>query len=246
MIRSSNARRSTPRDSVGAGRETGALLDAEGAAQVCHQRGVPLLLDATQALGKVSVDVGVLPGASLALAASKLGGPCGAGALVTPRGITLEPLLVGGGQERGRRAGTPNVRALAGFGGACEAIPARLAAMPAVAARRDRLERFLVERGALLSATQGPRVATVSHAALRGWRGPALLAALDLEGLMASSGAACSSGVDGPSRAILAAYPDEPWRASAALRLSLGPETSDEEVELALAALARVLDRNPA
>jgi cysteine desulfurase len=225
--------------------ETGLVLPIAEVAKRTREAGAMLFVDATQALGKIEVDVRV--GIDLlAISSGKIGGPIGAGALYVRRGITLDPLLVGGREERGRRAGVPSPILCAGFAAALSELPARLAEMPRIARERDRLEAFLIQRGALATATPGcARAATVTHVSVPGWQGPLLVAALDLEGLAASSGAACSSGLDEPSPAVLALHPEEPWRASAALRLSLGAETSATDVEEALQILARVLSRAP-
>lgn len=115
--------------------------------------------------------------------------------------------------------------------------------MVSVERRRDRLEGELVAAGGRINGAQGPRVATVTSASFASWRGTSLVAALDLEGLCASSGAACSSGLDQPSPVLAAMFPDAPWRSESALRLSLGPETTDAEIDGALAILRRVLAR---
>jgi cysteine desulfurase len=232
--------------------ETGTILPVAEIGARCRDRCVPLIVDATQAVGKIPVDVGALGASAVAIASHKIGGPGGAGALWVARDAEIDPILLGGAQERGRRAGTPDVIAFAGLGAACGGIDERLGAMPAIAARRDRIERALIELGAArgieiaTNADEGMRVATVSSTSVRGWRGTALVAALDLEGVAVASGAACSSGLDAPSPVILAMHDDEPWRAKSALRISLGPETTDDELALALDALGRVLDRRPA
>jgi cysteine desulfurase len=223
--------------------ETGTVLPVAEYASRCREAGVPLFVDATQALGKRPVDVGALGAAAVALASAKIEGPPAAGALWIARDAALAPRALGGAQERGRRAGSPDPVALAGFGAAAARVGERLAAMPAVARRRDRLERELLAHGGRINGAGGPRVETVTNASLRPWRGQRLVAALDLEGLCASSGAACSSGLDEPSPVIAAMYPDASWRAASALRLSLGPGTSDADVDGALAILRRVLGR---
>ncbi len=223
--------------------ETGTVLPVPAYAERCRARGVPLFVDATQALGKLEVDASRTGASALALAAVKIGGPPGAGALWVARGTPLEPRALGGAQERGRRAGSLDAAALAGFGAACAAVGARLAAMAEVACRRDRLERALVAHGAVVNGAAGPRVATVTSVSVPGWRGSRLVAALDLEGLCASSGSACSSGVDAPSPVVAAMSPSEPWRAESALRLSLSAETTDAEIDEALCILERVLAR---
>lgn len=226
--------------------ETGCVAPVQAYAALCRARGVPLVVDASQVLGKLPCDVEALGAAAVVFASSKLGGPPGAAALWVDRARALAQVSFGGAQERGRRAGTPDVAALAGFAAAVEAVPARLAEMPRLVRQRDRLEQALVALGAVVNAAPaqaGERVATVSNVSVRGWRGEVLVAALDVEGLCASAGAACSSGLGAPSPVLQALYPEEPWRAESALRLSLGPETSDADVTQAIAILQRVLGR---
>ena len=225
--------------------ETGSLLPIADYAALCRARGVPLVVDASQALGKVRVDLRALGADAVAFAASKIGGPHGAGALYVARAVSLAPLLAGGGQERGRRPGTPDVRAAVGFGAAAAVLADRLAAMPRLAALRDRLEAALVARGAVVNGHDAgsERVATATHVAFDGLRGEVLVAALDVEGVCVSSGAACSSGLAAPSPSVLAMYPHAPWRAAGALRFSLGPENDERDVDAALVALDRVLAR---
>jgi cysteine desulfurase len=226
--------------------ETGTILPVAEHAAALRAHGVPLFVDATQALGKIPIDVRTLGVTALAIASHKIGGPAGAGALWIARDASLAPRVVGGAQERGRRAGSPDVVAAAGFGAACAVLRHWLEAMPAIAARRDRLEQAALALGGVPCGNEGPRVATCASIAFPGWRGTALVAALDLEGVAVSSGAACSSGVDRPSPVIAAMHADEPWRAASAVRFSLGPETDDAAIDHALAALRRVLARPPA
>lgn len=223
--------------------ETGHVLPVEAIARVARSRGARLFVDATQALGKVPVDAGALGATALALASQKLGGPAGAGALVVEPGAAIHPTQLGGGQERGRRAGTPDVVALAGFGAVAQVVPFLLANMPEVARRRDRIERALLDAGGVTNAPTPTRAASVTSIALSAWRSDWLVAALDAEGLACSSGAACSSGLTTRSKVVAALFPSEPFRAGSTLRVSLGTETTDEEVDHALAILARVLAR---
>jgi cysteine desulfurase len=223
--------------------ETGSELPIAAYAEVCRRARVPLFVDATQAAGRVAIDLTALPVTALALASHKLGGPAGAGALYVARGSELDPRLVGGAQERGRRAGSPDVLGAVGFGAACEALPERLAARPQLERLAARAQTELVRLGGVINGDAGPRAPSVCSASFRGARGDELVAALDLEGVCASSGAACSSGVPAPSKVLLAMYPEEPWRAQSALRLSFGPETTESELDTALAALGRVLAR---
>jgi cysteine desulfurase len=224
--------------------ETGTLLPVAAYAAACRARGVLSFVDATQALGKVPVDVEALGADYVAFAAHKIGGPAGAGALWVRRGVPLESLSIGGSQERGRRAGTPDVLAQVGFGAACEALETRLADQPRIARLRDRLEASLIELGAKRNAADGERVATAANLYFPGRRSDVLIAALDLEGLAASSGAACSSGKSEPSPVLLAMHPDEPDRATSSIRLSFGPETSEIDVDFAINCIRRVLARS--
>ena len=224
--------------------EVGTLFPIEAYAAIAAERNIPVILDATQALGRVPIDLEKLKVTGAAFAAQKIGGPTGAGALFIKRGVDIEPLLAGGAQERGRRPGTPDVMSAVGFGAACRALPSRLLAMSEVASLRDQLEAGLVARGAVVNGGDGPRVASTTNVSFEGRRGAVLVSALDLEGVCASSGAACSSGLAAPSPIVQAMYPNESWRAFGALRLSLGPETLNEDVRGALAAMDRVLARN--
>jgi cysteine desulfurase len=223
--------------------ETGTLFPVAEYAAVCRARGVPMIVDACQAFGRVPIDVGAPGAAALVVSAAKIGAAAGVSALWHERGRALSPVLHGGQQERGFRPGSADVAALAGFGAAARAIDARLRAMPRLAAQRDRIERAARALGGVVNADQGPRVASVSNVSFSGWRGDVLVAALDVEGLCVSAGAACSSGLGTPSPVLQAMYPDEPWRAESAVRFSLGPETTDEEVEGAIEILARVVRR---
>lgn len=224
--------------------ETGTVFPVAEYAAACRAAGVPLVIDACQAFGRLPIDVGALDAAALVVSAAKIGGPAGVSALWHERGRELPPLLYGGQQERGFRPGTADVAALAGFGAAARALDARLRAMPRVAVQRDRLEHAARALGGVVNGAAGARVASVSNVSFPGWRGDVLVAALDVEGLCVSAGAACSSGLGAPSPVLRAMYPDEPWRAESALRMSLGPETTDEDVEGAIEILTRVVTRS--
>jgi cysteine desulfurase len=222
--------------------ETGTLFPIREYAEACHERQARLFVDATQALGKVEVDVGALGADAVALAAQKIGGPAGAGACWVRRGLELEPVLDGGSQERGRRPGTPDTLSMVGFGAACRLTKYRLTLQRRVTELRDRIESRLLRLGCFLNGG-APRTGTVSNLSFRGWKGPLLVAALDMEGLCLSTGAACSSGLQEPSAVIQAMYPDEQWRAGSAVRISLGIETTEPDIETAWQAFQRVLAR---
>ncbi len=222
--------------------ETGRILDLS--AIRARSGGARVVVDANQALGRLPIDVAALGVDAVALASHKIGGPAGAGALWVRRGVPLDPRLSGGGQERGRRGGSPGVLPLVGFGAACDALPSRLDAMARVAVWRDRLEEVAERLGGVINGREGPRVASCLNVSFRGWRAEHLVPALDLEGLAISAGAACSSGTTEPSPGVASLYPDEPWRAESAIRLSLGPEGLDEAaIDEAVAILERVVPR---
>jgi len=223
--------------------ETGTLQPIAAYAEVCRSAGVLLFVDATQAFGKLPISMRELDLDLLALASHKIGGPAGAGALWVKRGLDVAPLVRGGGQERGRRAGTPDVRSLAGFGLASELVPERIADMPRVAGLRDRLEAALLELGARRNAPEGARVATATNVFWPGRRSDVMVSALDLEGLAVSAGAACSSGKSEPSPVLRATHPEEPARSESSTRFSLGLETSEIDVDFAMQCCAAVVAR---
>jgi cysteine desulfurase len=225
--------------------ETGTVFPVDEYARACRERGALLFVDATQALGKTHVDVDELGADAVAVAAQKIGGPAGAGACWVRRGLALEPVLEGGSQERGRRPGTPDTLSMVGFGAACRLTGSRLAEQPRLAKLRDGIEETLLGLGAVVNGA-APRTATVSNMSFRRWKGPLLAAALDVEGICLSTGAACSSGLEEPSAVIRAMYPDEQWRAGSAVRISLGMETSKLDIETASQAFRRVLAREGA
>jgi cysteine desulfurase len=223
--------------------ETGTVFPVAAYARACRTRGARLFVDATQALGKLPVDVAALGADALAVAAQKIGGPAGAGACWVRRGLDVEPIVDGGTQERGRRPGTPDTSSMVGFGAACGLVPARLEAQASIGALRDRIEAALLQLGAVPNACEAFRVSSVANLSFPGWDGPLLVAALDLEGVCVSTGAACSSGLQEPSAVIRAMYPNEQWRAGSAVRISLGIETTVADIETTLRVFERVLSR---
>jgi len=192
------------------------------------------------------VDLGALGAHYLVVSSHKIGGPAGAGALALAPGAPYIADRRGGGQERGRRPGTENVPAIAGFGAAAAASLAALAEEPArLAGLRDGVEAGLRARfaDAVGFAAQAPRLPNTTLFALPGLAAETAVIALDLEGVAVSSGAACSSGKVGESR-VLAAMGVEPALARCALRISFGWDSQEEHVGAALDALARVLARS--
>ena len=137
--------------------ETGTVLPVEAYAAACRERGALLFVDATQALGKLPIDLETMGADAVAFAAQKIGGPAGAGACWIRRGLDVEPVLDGGSQERGRRPGTPDTASMVGFGAACRLVPKRVEAQPGIEVLRGRVETELVGLGARTNAGAGPR-----------------------------------------------------------------------------------------
>jgi cysteine desulfurase len=225
--------------------ETGVIQPVAEIAELAHQAGGWLHVDAVQAAGRLAASAWM--GAdSVAVAGHKLRGPKGVGAIATRLGARMRPILGGGGQERGIRPGTQDPIACAGLAVAARralATPERYAAL---APLRDRLEQGLFEIGRRAgigperngTAGRAPHVSNLSWA---GWAGPELCAALDLEGVAVSSGAACSAGTAEPSPVLRAMVGEQ--RAASAVRASLGEETTPADVDEALERWSRVLCR---
>lgn len=199
----------------------------------CLDHGVRLLRDAAQAAGKIGFDARAPFSDLVVLSSGKLGGPKGVGALVVREGIEMRPLMPGGGQELRRRSGTENVVGIAGFGAAAEAARRDLedGVWERVRGLRDQLEQALAEAAPDLHviASGSGRLPNTSCFAVRGWKAETLVMQLDLAGFAVSAGSACSSGKVGPSRVLTAMGLDEEMAASA-IRVSLGPTTTEAEV----------------
>jgi cysteine desulfurase len=184
-----------------ANNETGTLQPVAEAAALCRRHGARLHVDAVQAAGRIAVDLMTLTADSLAVSSHKLGGPAGAGALLlAPEVSSIAPLIAGGGQERGRRGGTPPVGVIAGF--AAAALASGDAA--ALAPLRDLVEEAAVACGAVVCGAGTARLPNTSCVALPGVRADAQVIALDLAGVAVSAGAACSSGKVAASHVLAA------------------------------------------
>lgn len=214
---------------------------AEIAAALCP-RGVAVHTDAAQAVGRIPVDVRALGVDLLSLSAHKLGGPPGVGALWVAPGRACVPQLTGGAQERGRRAGTESIAAIVGFGAAVRVARRRLAATSAAARRlTERLWaglRARVPDVVLNGPADGPRLPNTLNVSIPGCAGESLVVLLDLAGFAVSAGSACAAGAVEPSHVLLAMGRD-PDEARCGLRLSVGPGTTEDDVD-------RLLDRLPA
>jgi cysteine desulfurase len=192
-------------------------------------------------VGKIPVDVHALGVDYLVLGAHKFNGPLGAAALWVRKGVEVTGYLVGGSQERRRRAGTENVPAIAGLGEAAAAAREEMAGRVAhLSALRDRFEAALPSRvpGVVFHCQGSPRLPNTSHVAFPGAEGESLLIRLDLAGYAVSTGAACSSGTVEPSKTLLATGISRE-EALASLRVSFGITNTEEDVDAFLDALAR-------
>ncbi len=231
----------------GANNETGVVQPVAEAAALVHAAGGFVFCDAVQLAGRVGCDIAALCADALALSAHKIGGPKGAGAVVAARaGFSLgEPLILGGGQERGARAGTENVAAIAGFGAAAKAcLSERAVEAERLIALRQRLASVVrrIAPDAVVFGEAAPRLPNTLCFAVRGVEAATLMIALDLAGVAVSSGSACSSGKVTPSH-VLAAMRVAPELARGAIRLSLGWASEDADVERFAEAYAAAIGR---
>ena len=231
-----------------ANNETGVVnLRLPEAARAARDAGAVVHTDAVQAVGRIPVRPSELGVDMLSFTGHKLGGPKGAGVLWIRQGVRVVPLFAGGGQERGRRGGTEDVAAIVGLGAALAAAEAaREAEALRVGALRDAFEAGLLERvpdvRVRAGGPPGSRLPTASSVTFPGADGETLLAALDLEGIAASSGSACSSGTPAPSRVLLACgMPVAEVRAT--LRFSFGWASAPRDVERLLETLPRLVER---
>jgi cysteine desulfurase len=220
-----------------ANNETGVIQPVADAVRLAQAHGALVHADAVQAFGRMPVNVGLLGVDLMTLSAHKCGGPMGAGALIVRDGLALAPLLHGGGQELRRRAGTENLAAIAGFAAVSDEKP------NAVNALRDRLESVL--EGSVILGAGVERLANTTCFAAAGMNAETLLMAFDLEGIAVSSGSACSSGKVAKSH-VLAAMGVAPEISRAAIRVSLGWDTTPAHIDHFTAAWRKILARHKA
>lgn len=225
-----------------ANNETGAIQPVAEMAEFAREHGLMMHTDAVQAAGRIAIDFANLPVTTLSISAHKIGGPKGIGALLIRDQVDLEPFIRGGGQERRRRAGTENVAAIAGFGAAAEAALAELPSISKLAGVRNGFEAHLkaLVPGVQIMASGADRLANTCCFAILGKSAENLLIKLDLAGIAVSSGAACSSGKVGASH-VLAAMGHDPAVAGNAIRVSLGNETTQADIDGLLAALKKIV-----
>jgi cysteine desulfurase len=227
-----------------ANNETGAVQPVAEAAAIVHGAGGLLHVDAVQGPGRILCDFKALDADLMTVSSHKIGGPQGVGALVRRAGLQLSPMIRGGGQERGTRAGTENVAGVVGFGAAAEAVRVNGGAEAVhMAALRDRLEAGLRERTpeAVIFAVDAERLPNTTLFSHSGMKAETAVIAFDLAGVAVSSGAACSSGKVAPSH-VLAAMGVPAELAAGAIRVSLGHATTEADIEMFLNAWAALAE----
>ncbi len=225
-----------------ANNETGSIQPVSELAQICGKHGVPFHTDATQAVGKIPLDVETLGVDLLTMSGHKFYGPKGTGVLYMRKGVNPEPLVHGGKQESGVRSGTENVSGIAGLGKAAELAIQRLPDMHRVDGLRDKLEKGIITLipEAVLNGHKNKRLPNTLNMTLPGLRGESLVMTLDREGVALSSGSACRSGSPDPSHALLAMGLSEE-AAHCSIRMSLGLGNTSEEIDLVVSLLSKVI-----
>lgn len=228
-----------------ANNETGVLFPVESIAQLCAQYEVPLHVDAVQAAGKVPIDITEWPIDYLSISSHKIFGPKGAAALVARPRSPFSPLIVGGGQEHGRRAGTENVPAIVGFGAAAQLASAELGSrMDAARELRDCLEGAVLEqcRLAWVNGHGSPRIGNTASIGFPGIDADALVSVLDTMGVAASTGSACHAHSTVPSH-VIRAMTGSYERASETVRFSVSHLNTRAEIEFAATAVGHALQK---
>ena len=226
-----------------ANNETGVIQPVERIGEIVKAAGGVLVADAVQAAGRIPLDMSVPYADYLILSSHKIGGPKGVGAIVAASDLMMpRPLVNGGGQEKGHRAGTENVAGIAGFGAAARAALAGLAEMDAIARRRNEIEAIMTELApdAEIFGNGAPRLANTTFFAIPGIKAETAQIAFDLAGVALSAGSACSSGKVGPSHVLKAMGHGD---SLGALRVSIGRATGAEDIEAFRAALTGIVAR---
>jgi len=229
-----------------ANNETGVIQPVEKIGTLAKKAGGVVILDAVQAAGRIPLDISAGYADFFIVSSHKIGGPKGAGAIIGAADLMMPRALVtGGGQEKGHRAGTENVPAIAGFGAAAREAAATLAQVDIVRAKRERIEAAIRDRvpGALIYGERAPRLPNTVFFSIPGMKAETAQIAFDLAGIALSAGSACSSGKVGPSHVLQAmGFGDQ----ASALRISIGAQTTDEEIEIFAAALEKIVARRRA
>lgn len=229
---------------MAANNETGVIQPWLEASQRVRPAGARLLIDAVQAIGKIPFSAGTCGADYVVVSSHKLGGPVGAGALITQGDAPVRAQIVGGGQELGRRAGTENLIGIAGFAAAAQAAVRDVKSFGKLAQWRDRLESEALRArpDAYIAGRDAPRLANTSCLALPGFRAETQVMAMDLTGVCVSAGSACSSGKVRASH-VLTGMGLSDAIAESAIRISLGWDTEPEDIDAFLAAWIKAAHR---
>lgn len=226
-----------------ANNETGVIQSIEEITEICHRRGVPLHVDAAQAVGKISIDLGRTPLDFLSLTGHKFHGPTGVGALYARKGI--RPWLFGGDQEHKHRAGTENIIGIAGLAAAADLRNQNFSTLNRdLIALRDRFESYLLKRLPWLKVNGGqcPRIGNTSNIHFVGLDGQAIMAQLDIAGICVSQSSACTNHKPAPSYVLRAMGLSE-QEAYSSVRFSFGETNTDAEIDQVLPKLTQIVDR---
>ncbi|HWA45565.1 MAG TPA: cysteine desulfurase family protein [Hypericibacter adhaerens] len=228
-----------------ANNETGAIQPVAEVARIAHARGALVHCDAVQAFGRIVLDLPALDVDFASLSAHKLGGPTGIGALYMRDGLALTAQIAGGGQERGQRAGTPNLPGIVGFGVVAQQANADIEDMRRIRELRDRLESGVrrLQPSVRIFAENAERLPNTSCFAVAGLDSETQVIALDLAGIAVSAGAACSSGRVQASH-VLRAMGADPVLAGSAIRVSLGWQSEERDIDEFLTAWRALLARH--
>lgn len=226
-----------------ANNETGVIQSVRAIGRIVKEAGGIAVFDAVQAVGRIPLDISEGYADFFIVSAHKIGGPKGAGAIIGSSDLAMPRALIGGGgQEKGHRAGTENVAAIAGFGAAARAALAGLEGVEAMRRVRDRFEEIVAEHvpDAVFFGRNAQRIANTTFFAIPGLKAETAQIAFDLAGVALSAGAACSSGKVGPSHVLKAmGHGDD----ASALRVSVGAATGEREVEIFRSALEGIAAR---
>ncbi len=225
-----------------ANNEVGTILPIKESSSICRERGILFHTDAVQAVGKIKVDIQEVPVDMLSLSGHKFHAPKGVGALYIRKGVELEPLIHGGKQERGMRAGTENVPAIVGLGKAAELVTSAPLNSERIRHLRDKLEEGVSKlvADAVLNGDRENRLPNTLNLTLPGLRGESIVIAMDQHGISLSSGSACKSGSPEPTH-VLTAMGRTKEQAHCSVRFSLSRYTSEEDIDYTVSALEQVL-----
>ncbi len=227
-----------------ANNETGVVQDIKLLADITHDAGALFHTDAIQALGKIPVDFRKLGVDMMSFSAHKLSGPQGVGALVALEKIDIQSIIFGGGQEIGRRSGTENLCGIAGFAKAAELVPENLKIMESLKIYRNRMEKEINNHaeGVIIYGAGADRLPNTSTILMPGVSSETQVMAFDLDGICVSSGSACSSGKVKPSH-VVSAMGASRDQALSTIRVSLGWNTSEQDVDAFIAAWIKLYNR---